>query len=89
MKATIDDALLVYKQELTDYLKWFNPLKKNLTKTLGHEPSMQEIESYLDKPELTKTIKWSARLIGMEQVLGMTEEESEKFLQEALSELKK
>ena len=89
MKATINDALLVYKQELIDYLEWFEPLKQNLTKLLGREPNGEDIESYFDKPDHRKCMEWSKKLSGMEQVLGMTKEETEQFLQEALNELKK
>ncbi|MCX6755123.1 MAG: hypothetical protein NT068_01090 [Candidatus Nomurabacteria bacterium] len=69
MFATIEQALDVYKQEVKDYLTWFETL--NLPK----EGTIELKLGILDPIDYDKFMAWQEKMASMVKVLGLTEKE--------------
>jgi len=71
---TPEQQISSYKKELADYKKWVD--------SLGLRPTDNPM-AILDTGDWNKIQSWNEKIIGMEEVLGLTKEEVRQFCLEA------
>jgi len=79
MFKTVEEGIEKYKNESREYMEWLKALGEKL------KTPISEIIPYLrfTHDELKKAEKWTAKLNGMQEALGLTEEE-DKEIQDAI-----
>jgi len=64
-----------YEEELRNYDKWICLLVKEYNCT---KKTLRPMEM-LDNSDYNKIMQWNSKISGMEQVLGLTQEETKKY----------
>ncbi len=72
-----NQGLEIYKKEVKAYHEWFKAVTKDFT-----ENELKNTWALLNTPDLTKGTKWTSKLQGMTEILGLTEGEIKKIDEE-------
>lgn len=89
MNTTIAECLAIYTKELTDYLQWLEPLKHKTAEIYRIDVAEVNHFEHFEGQDYEKATILGKELEAMEKVLGMSQEEADKFLAETLEKIKK